>query len=474
VISDKEERCIATVISFMVGFLPSCPASLSNVFAPAASYDSFNGGSPVPIFVPRNGSVGGFNTAEPTLFKHHSDSNDLPTCVESGMYELASKLGVESDPDETTMRSDINGGQTFLQTLFANSLTAVAGYLGDFSSTLCTDTSQPCTLAKTPVAPFATEYEQFCGPFGTFFYFADLFQLQYVNNMVTAFGGITTASQLLEVSNGYWFLENLKIDYQTAASLGSEFAATILASIDLAVLGYLPGSVAADVLQHGDNPAARMVYLSSHHEQIMYMRQLLNLQWTVTTESGGTADAFSPNQPVLGGLLSFEVMQDGCTDASCSTVQVYYTVQTPDQMRNARQLDSSEPPSRVGLFIPDCAAYEDKTTGACNYLNFRSILLKKIRTNCIYNSGLRTYVSAAQAGCSGTDLANLACPVPGVPGSAPAVSPAVSASGLSTGAIVGIVLACVISVIGWIVWCFVMQRANTSYEEEGLTQKSDV
>jgi hypothetical protein len=35
--------------------------------------------------------------------------------------------------------------------------------------------------------------------------------------------------------------------------------------------------------------------------QVIYLRELLGLQWAVAGEEKG--DAFEPNQPVLGGVL---------------------------------------------------------------------------------------------------------------------------------------------------------------------------
>ena len=481
VYSAREERCIATAISFLNGLLPNCPGSLSKVKAPAATYSSFNGGSPVPIYIPANGSSTSFSSGIRTVFKTGSDEHNLASCSATGVNGLGSALGVSSSADPAEMDSDMNRAQGFLSTYFQESVKRVGEYLGNFSNSLCS--TPPCSLMNTPSAPFEAGYDSFCGPFGTYGYFANLFQIQYANGMTTAWGRIGTAAELLQVTAGYWFEEDLVLDYRASQSFGSELLAGVLASMDLALLGTLPGDIPSDqVLQHGANPAARMVYYSGHHEQVVWLRRLLDLRWTVSNPTRA-ADAFNANQPVFGGILSFELLQTGCPDptnpttntptaiAACTSVQLYYSAQSPDQIRHAMPLNSSHPPSRVNLFVPECSRYQENMTGACGFVHLRTIMLKKIRSECIYQKALRAYASAAQVNCSGVDLSSLNC-VPGKDSNTDGV-PTESDSG--SGKATEVILLAVLSgVLGIAVAVLLFDRHAKAQEADGVDDRAYV
>lgn len=481
VYSAAEERCIGTAISLLNGLLPNCPGSLSKVKAPAATYSSFNGGSPVTIYVPANGSNTPFSTNIHTVFKTGSDKSNLPTCGASGVNGLGSALGISSSSDPAEMKSEMNRGQVFLTSYFNVAVRRVADYLGDFSDALCT--APPCSLMTTPTTPFNAKHDQFCGPFGIYNYFANVFQLQYANGMPTAGGQISTAAELLQVTAGYWFKQELILDYEASQSFGSELLAGILASIDLALLGALPGDIPSEqILQHGSNAAATMVYYSGHHEQVAWVRRLLDLRWTVCNPTRAQ-DAFNTNQPVFGGILSFEVLQNGCPDpsnlsgytptaiAACTSVQLYYTAQSPDQIRHALPLNSTNPPSRVNLFVPECSKYQNRITGACGYVHLRTIMLKKIRSECIYHEALRAYVNAAQANCSGANFSSLSC----VPGEGFNAIPIDSDSG-STGTMeaIVIVLAVASGVLGMIVAMLLYERFATGRNSKFACKHSNI
>ena len=48
------------------------------------------------------------------------------------------------------------------------------------------------------------------------------------------------------------------------------------------------------------------------------------------------------------------------TSLNCSgttQVQMFYTAQTPDQIRGAQELGPDNPPARVPLYLPECEHY---------------------------------------------------------------------------------------------------------------------
>jgi 4-phytase/acid phosphatase len=92
----------------------------------------------------------------------------------------------------------------------------------------------------------------------------------------------------------------------------------------------------------------KAVFLAGHDTNISNIAALLDVHWLI---NGYQRDDAAP-----GGALVFELWQrPGRED----TVRVYYTVQSPAQMRNAVPLSLAEPPARTSLFLPGCSRAEE-------------------------------------------------------------------------------------------------------------------
>jgi 4-phytase/acid phosphatase len=106
-------------------------------------------------------------------------------------------------------------------------------------------------------------------------------------------------------------------------------------------------------------PTDRALVLVGHDTNIENIAGTLGLDWILD----GRRDDTPP-----GGALLFEVWRTPSTGQS--TVRVFYTAQTLDQMRDATPLTPANPPGRVPLFVPGCS----RTDLSCTLPAFESLL----------------------------------------------------------------------------------------------------
>jgi len=97
------------------------------------------------------------------------------------------------------------------------------------------------------------------------------------------------------------------------------------------------------------DPGSKVVFLVGHDTNISNVAALLEAHWLV---NGYQRDDAAP-----GGALIFELWQrSGHEDE----VHVYYTVQTPAQMRNSTALTLDQPPAKSVVFLPKCSRAGDQ------------------------------------------------------------------------------------------------------------------
>jgi len=109
------------------------------------------------------------------------------------------------------------------------------------------------------------------------------------------------------------------------------------------------------------DPGARVVFLVGHDTNLSNVAALLDAHWLV---NGYQRDDAAP-----GGALVFELWQRGGHE---DEVRVYYTVQTPAQMRNAIPLTLDNPPAMSVVFLPKCSQTGDKAP--CGYSSLRHLI----------------------------------------------------------------------------------------------------
>ena len=105
----------------------------------------------------------------------------------------------------------------------------------------------------------------------------------------------------------------------------------------------------------------KVVFLVGHDTNISNVAALLDAHWLV---KGYQRDDAAP-----GGALVFELWQRaGQEDA----VRVYYTVQSPSQMRKAVPLSLTERPGKTVVFIPGCSRAEEGSP--CGWSEFQRVI----------------------------------------------------------------------------------------------------
>ena len=122
-----------------------------------------------------------------------------------------------------------------------------------------------------------------------------------------------------------------------ARARASNLVAHLLWSMQQAVSGKpVQGALGA--------PQDKALVICGHDTNIENMSGMLGLDWII----GG----YPPDDTPPGGALVFELRSHG----NGNEVRVYYTAQTPDQLRRALPLTAESPPERSDVFIPGCSS----------------------------------------------------------------------------------------------------------------------
>jgi 4-phytase/acid phosphatase len=113
-----------------------------------------------------------------------------------------------------------------------------------------------------------------------------------------------------------------------------------------------------------------VVVIVGHDANIASVAALLDADWLV---SGYQRDDAAP-----GGALVFELWQES---GHQDTLRVYYTVQTPDQMRNTVRLSLEMPPGKAVVFLPRCSKLGEGSP--CDWSRFESLAKTVIDDNFV-------------------------------------------------------------------------------------------
>lgn len=153
------------------------------------------------------------------------------------------------------------------------------------------------------------------------------------------------------------------IDLHTAASdialrtpaVAGPFSAALLQVIAASIEQAAQGQAVAGA---EGRPGDKMLLLIGHDTNLSTMAGALGIDWILD----GRRDDTPP-----GSALIFELRTD---NAGRRTVQVFFSAQTLEQMRNATALTLSSPPPRVPVFLPGCSGAD----GACELNAFVKLL----------------------------------------------------------------------------------------------------
>ena len=115
-------------------------------------------------------------------------------------------------------------------------------------------------------------------------------------------------------------------------------------------------------------PGDKVLLLVGHDTNIATVAGVLGLDWIID----GRRDDTPP-----GGALVFELWR---ADSGSYSVQIFYTAQTLEQMREATPLSAANPPARVPVFLPGCAPATDQGAAgpACSLESFEGAVQRSI------------------------------------------------------------------------------------------------
>ncbi|KAG6597882.1 uncharacterized protein IUM83_07692 [Phytophthora cinnamomi] len=255
-------------------------------------------------------------------------------------------------------------------------------------------------------------------------YFSEWLLLQSLNNMTLP--SALTFEKVLSLAKIHETHMDLITNEVNSASFGTTLLAHLTASFEQNILQRsLPVAKGEGphLLQGPDN---RLLYYAAHDINLLYVRNLLRLQWYTK--------GWHPHQPVPGSMLVFELHATptqndqataatsesrnlnsaggsktrvswyaqendgvGADDESRFYVKLYFVAASPDQIRNGDQLSPENPPDRVQVIIPSCSEEFSLGDGAtdvrCPFSTFKKLIGKVLKHDCVADT-LRPFVDS--------------------------------------------------------------------------------
>jgi hypothetical protein len=237
----------------------------------------------------------------------------------------------------------------------------------------------PCTLFNTGYNYTGMYWNgMFMSPLGYAQYFAELWMLEYCNNVTNWGLGALSIDEL----RALYEMHTKTLDYggltNNALAYGSHQLAYILASFDEIVYQQ-------ELLGVPQSLQTKWVLLVSHDFNLVWLQKLLNVNWIT--------NGFGFDITSTGMGVSFQLFKTKNSAGSASDYYVRMQVESasPDQQRQKQKLTLSNPPGHADILIPGCGDIY------CPYATFKSILLKSVSSSCI-NTPLQQTIVSMQSG----------------------------------------------------------------------------
>ena len=330
--ADNCTRDIQTATNFLDGLSPKCAAA---------------------------GAAKDITVADATIL-FNQGNYQTPGCSLPPKEELDAMLGGSEHQYQAYRSAHAN---------FVNQVQNVVDCCSD--KTLCGGAT-PCTLADIPTQYQGKMYAAVNGSVYLSGYFASFFTLAALNNMTI---GLPSVPKTLSDITNWYHESSSTLDVvdgpPTSPSFVSTMASHLVASLQQASTGQNVAAVA-----HG--PRTKFVYMAGHDTNLVLLRTLLDLTWL--------ANGWQQNDPAPGSMLVFELYDDG---SGGHNVEIFFQVATPQQIRNAEILSTSNPPSRTPVLLPGCSLQ-------CPLSNFTKIVLSAVNIDCVGMPPLKQYVLAQE------------------------------------------------------------------------------
>ncbi|TMW56571.1 hypothetical protein Poli38472_006581 [Pythium oligandrum] len=258
-----------------------------------------------------------------------------------------------------------------------------------------------CSFFDIPTTWNGAFYQPWKDPLSSADYFSEFLLLQALNNMTLP--AELPFEKILSLSKIHEAHMDLVTNEVNSANFGATLLAHMTASFEQTATEKaipLPDGEGPTLTQSLDN---RFLLYTAHDINILYLRNLLRLQWLT--------DGWHPHQATLGGMLIFELHTS--TDESPELkvarklkagvkqedyyVKAYFVTASPQQMRNEEVLSASNPPYVVPVMIPLCSDDVILPNGTievrCPFKTFKSLIGRTLKKECVADT-LRPFVKS--------------------------------------------------------------------------------
>jgi len=305
----------------------------------------------------------------------HSCKDSAPACSDPKTDPLFHPVGsTKGVPDGSKAVSEINSQIGSLDHLLQkyrapmDHLQSVLLCCSDPKA--CPPGTKDCTLpAITPSlsAVSGAKTIDWKGAFPVGSNVAEIFELEYANNMDLIGWGRVTPQSIEEMSliHTVYFKYSQRTPY-LAQIAGSNLAAYIVNTMGQTVTGVSRGQSA---------PAgSRFVALVGHDSNIANIAGVLGVSWTLP--------GYQTDDPAPGGALVFELYER--QNPKRYVVRAYYQAQSLRQMRDAVTLTLHDPPERADLPMPACSDPGEPLE--CAYPKFQELVCRAIDWSFVSNA----------------------------------------------------------------------------------------
>lgn len=388
--ADNNQRDNLTAIAFLSGLYPSCKEL-------------------VPI-----------TKETELLFEQGQDPTaDCPVCSKA-VYE-----GITGSNDTAFVLQEIREEVAEVNDLLQCCAPSVCNINEHPNVTQSSERSTTCDLFEIPTQWNGAFYLPWKDTLSNADYFSEWLLLQSLNNM--SLPSQLSFEKILSLAKIHETHMDLITNEVNSANFGATLLAHITASFEQNVM-QKPLPVAEGEGPHLlQDPKNRLLYYAAHDINLLYVRNLLRLQWHTK--------GWHPHQPVPGSMLVFELHaatakdeQDAARmsksrslklagenttrvsswhvegaggvdsdDESRFYVKLYFVAASPEQIRGGDDLSPENPPDRVQVTIPSCSEEVHIGNGAtevrCPFSTFKKLIGKTLKHVCVAET-LRPFVDS--------------------------------------------------------------------------------
>uniref|UniRef100_A0AAV1SZD6 Acid phosphatase n=1 Tax=Peronospora matthiolae TaxID=2874970 RepID=A0AAV1SZD6_9STRA len=388
--ADNNERDNVTAVAFLSGLYPLCEE-----LVPMTEKTQF-------------------------LFEQGQDPTaKCPVCSKA-MYE-----GITGNNDTMFVLPEIREEVAVVNDVLQCCAASVCNLIEESASINSTQSPTTCDLFGIPTKWNGAFYLPWRDTLSNADYFSEWLLLQSLNNM--SLPSQLSFEKVLSLAKIHETHMDLITNEINSASFGGTLLAHLTASFEQNVLQKTLPVAKGDGPHLAQGPENRLLYYAAHDINLLYVRNLLRLQWYTK--------GWHPHQPVPGSMLVFELhatpaktndqpspsmsesrkLQSTTTAEEYATwrtegenglnlvddsrfyVKLYFVAASPQQIRNGDKLSPENPPDRVQVTIPSCSKEIDAGDGTtdirCPFSTFKKLIGKTLNHACVADT-LRPFVES--------------------------------------------------------------------------------